>query len=176
MELGAFYHLDRFNTLEEGQIIDLIKFDDIKPRELQIHVDKLFPDGVTKHGDSYFLNGRVKAEVASPIIELVFEYIRRSFHLERLSRFQSFFGFNSLSDALKFNEKFPTKKSIKIWEIKSREFFKADMNLLTLTGTPLQLSHRAHCYWMGKLYRDEPFWEILMKPPIQVKKLVYSIN
>jgi len=54
--MSSYLTVDCNRTLKENQIITLAKYSDIKPPELQIHIDYLFPDGVSHHGNSYILN------------------------------------------------------------------------------------------------------------------------
>ncbi len=64
--MAKFYHLDRLNTLNEGDIIDLNIYNDIKHNEgndeiskrLQRHCDFLFPYGFSNHGESYFVQSK----------------------------------------------------------------------------------------------------------------------
>jgi hypothetical protein len=57
------FTVDRSGTLEEGQIISLVKYRDVEPHEVQIHVDSLFPDGVTSHGERYILSNLFSEDV-----------------------------------------------------------------------------------------------------------------
>jgi hypothetical protein len=53
--MALLYTVDRIGTLKKNLIIDLFKHNGIKPSELQIHIDYLFPDGITNHGNYYML-------------------------------------------------------------------------------------------------------------------------
>ena len=143
-----------------------MKFKDIEPPELQIHVDEIFPDGVSKHGDQYFLNNNQLATIASPSIEIIYEYVRRASHLDKPSRFQSFFACGSELEALNFRQQYG-KETDSIWLVEAEEYFMADMNLLKINHSILVISYFANKYWKGE-HNDNPFWEILLKPPILV--------
>lgn len=51
--------VDRKRGLVEDQVIGLVRYSDLDPPELQAHMDELFPDGVSFHGDFYFLNSEL---------------------------------------------------------------------------------------------------------------------
>lgn len=162
-----YFTVDRSKRLTEDQTIHLIKYDDIEPPELQAHVDSLFPDGVTFHGESYILQGRRPAKGVSEVIELLFEYVRRSLFSSCPSRFQSVFAFDHVAQALDFRNQYGGSDSL-IWEIECEARFKADMQLLTLQGSLLVLSYNAHRYWRGESSGNEPVWEYLLIPPVKV--------
>jgi len=165
--MSRFLTVDRNRTLKENQIITLVKYSDVKPPELQIHIDYLFPGGVSYHGESYMLSGKRLATGVSEGIELLFEYVRKSYFSNCPSRFQSFFGMENIDQAVSFRSKYGTADSV-IWEVESDVAFKADMRLLTLQGSLLILSYNAHRYWGGISSGDNPVWEYLMVPPVKV--------
>lgn len=165
------FTVDRSGTLEEGQIINLVKYRDVEPHEVQIHVDSLFPDGVTSHGERYILSNNAPAAGVNEIIELLFEYVRRSYFPSRPSRFQSVFAFKNIKQVESFRKEYGTSDSL-IFEVESDVAFKADMRLLTLHGTLLVLSYWAHRYWNGIPGGNNPVWEYLMVPPVRVVRRV----
>ena len=137
---------------------------------MQQHVDVLFPHGVTQHGETYVLRGKKPANSVSAVIELLFEYVRRSHYHERPSRFESLFAWKTLEDAHWFAKKFTSSKSVKppaIWEVEANSCFTADMSLLTLDSSLLVLSYNAHRYWKGRP-GPTPRWEVLLEPPVTV--------
>ena len=165
--MGRYFTVDRNRTLEEGKIINLVKYSDVEPHELQVHVDSLFPDGVTRHGEHYMLKGQTSAMGISPVIELLFEYVRRSHFPSRPSRFQSVFAFENIDQAVSFTKEYGKSEGL-IWEVESDVAFKADMRLLTLKGSLLGLSYNAHQYWREIASGNNPVWEYLMVPPVRV--------
>lgn len=178
--MARFYHIDRTGRLKRGDVIELTRYDDINLDYLQHHVDSLFPEGVSVHGERYFLQAGTEAVTNtmgfSPIIELLFEYVRRSNYPHRPSRFQSFFGFESQNEAINFRKNYGNSIG-DLWEVEcdDAQTFKADMNNLTLQNSLLVLSYRASCYWEGRPDPDTnktPTWEILLKPPINVVKKI----
>ncbi len=175
--MGRYFTVDRNRTLEEGKIINLVKYSDVGPQELQAHVDSLFPDGVTRHGEHYMLKGQTSAmdRNKSPTIELLFEYVRRSHFPSRPSRFQSIFAFENIDQAVSFRNKYGKSDGL-IWEVESDAAFKADMLLLTLKDSLLRLSYNAHQYWRGMSSGNNPVWEYLMVPPVRVIRRIDRFN
>jgi hypothetical protein len=186
--MARFYHIDRTGRLKKGDVIELTRYDDIPEECLQHHVDSLFPEGVSAFGDWYFLNSKMKAMTKtedgsiilnySAIIDLLFEYVRRSNYSHRPSRFQSLFAFESQNEANNFRKNH-CKSIGDLWEVECDDSqpFKADMNNLKLEGSLLMISYRASCYWEGRpcpYTSKTPVWELLLKPPIRVVKKIDS--
>lgn len=165
--MGLYFTVDRNRTLKEGQLIDLAKYSDVTPPELQTHADFLFPDGVTSHGEYYFLRGERPAKGVNEVIELLFDYVRKSYFPSCPSRFQSVFAFKTIDQALHFKNNYGNPDST-IYEVESDKAFRADMRLLTLQGSLLLLSYDAHKYWQGISCGDDPIWEYLLSPPVKV--------
>lgn len=163
-----FYTLDRANSLSKDHIIMLDIFNDITPREFQDHINILFPEGVSRHGDWHFLNSKASAIGINENIELIFEYVRRAYFSDKPSRFQSFFAFDSKEDTLEFQSKYGNGLNFPIWKVKCENFFKCDMKLLHLKGSNLAISYNAHLYWLGKTNSEDPLWEYLLIPPVNI--------
>jgi hypothetical protein len=100
------------------------------------------------------------------------EYVRRAHYPRRPSRFQSWFGAESIADATSFRSEFAGGAG-SIWRVRPRDMFRADMRLLTLVDSNLVRSWRVHQYW-ETLASERPFWEVLLVPPIQIVELVES--
>ncbi|MGF1878095.1 DUF2441 domain-containing protein [Photobacterium frigidiphilum] len=171
--MKIFYAVDREGRLNKGEELSLDKHEDISPDFLQSHVDGMFPDGMSVHGEKYFLSNDSKGNIASPAIELLFEYVRKSDFPEVNSRFQSFFACETLDDARLFRNKFGDSSS-RIFEIhSSNPSVKVNMNLLSNGSSTLVCSYFAQEYWMGHAGPDEnPFWEVLLSLPILVSTQV----
>ena len=172
--MANFYTVDRTSRLEENQIINLIRYNDVEPPELQSHVDEMFSHGVTFHGEHYFLKNSSQAKLASPNIEILFEYVRRSQYPypHRPSRFQSFFACESVDVAKIFRERYGSSDA-SIWEVEAQDSFRADMNLLIIGNKSILVySYFAHLYWRGET-KSDPLWENLLVPPV---KIVRRIN
>lgn len=164
-----FYTTDRNNSLKKDAILDLTAYKDIQPEELQKHVNMLFPGGVSSHGEQYFLQGQTLANSVNSVLEIIFEYVRRSNFQERPSRCQTFFAFDDIKQAEEFNRK--TNSDGSIWQVECDSYFRADMNLLNLNNSLLVVSNNAYKYWKG-LPDTDVFWEYLLRPPVRVIKKV----
>jgi len=81
-----FFRVDQSMKLYEGQKINFVKKENNKPEELQTRINFLFPEGVTDLGYNLLDSN---ANNVSNLVELVFEYVRRSYYSEKPSRFQS---------------------------------------------------------------------------------------
>lgn len=185
--MSTFFHVDRCRSLRPRKIIELVHYYDIKPKDFQEHANLLFPKGFSRHGRRYFVSSEIKIEFekyeikancvittkncANAIIEILFEYMRRSYFPDKPSRFQSFHALQSLDDAKKFRKNYFNSRGI-IWEVGCDNTFKADMNFLKLEGSLLELSFRVHRYWSGQKGEQEPFWEFLLTPPVRIIKSI----
>ena len=170
--MPKFYTVDRKETLQQGIEITLQKYNDIKPDYLQKHVDMMFPDGVTLHGEQYFLRNTTKGIIITPAIELLLEYVRRAFFQSLPSRFQSLFGFESIDYAKKFRSQYGNPNA-PIWKVEVELYFRADMSLLTLANSLLFSSYFAYQYWSGDSSpSNKPFWEILLVPPVKILRKI----
>lgn len=170
--MTVLYTVDRLGTLTPNQVCRLIRYDDIKPEVLNTHVTDMFPDGVSQHGNAYFLGSEQKALIASPALELTFEYVRRALYPDRPSRFQSMFAVDSLESAKSFMKKYPNDNS-SIWEVEAETIFRANMNMLYAGDSILVTSYLANVYWAGESGPDNsPFWEYLLKCPVTIRERV----
>ena len=171
--MALFYHIDRVGKLTEKAIIGLTKFNDIQPIVLQEHVNSLFPEGVSQHGDTYFISNNGNMININTEIELIFEYVRRSNFPKMLSRFQAFYAFDNIYDANEFRVTYCNSKG-SIFEVEAEYFEKHDMGMLMLNGSILSISYYAHLYWKGESNSEKPKWENLLKPPIRISKRVIA--
>jgi hypothetical protein len=130
------YTVDRTSKLAENMQIALTRYNDVSPQELQLHVDELFPEGFSVHGERYFLKNSSNSNSINPNIELIFEIVRQAHYEDKPSRFQSFFATETVEDAKKFSSKFGTDNDL-VFKIECECYFKADMSLLTLNNTIL---------------------------------------
>jgi hypothetical protein len=166
-----FFRVDQSMKLYEGQKINFVKKENNKPEELQTRINFLFPEGVTDLGYNLLDSN---ANNVSNLVELVFEYVRRSYYSEKPSRFQSIFAFDNIEQAKLFRYKFCDCKN-KIWEVESITSFRADMSLLDLPPncSLLQLDYMAHLYWNSETEDSRcTFWEYLLVPPVKVIRKV----
>jgi len=149
--------------------ISLTKYTDISPIHLQEHVNKMFPEGVSHHGDKYFLLDNSAGNISSPAIELLFEYVRQAHFPNAISRFQSFFACETKGEAIHFRNIYGNEKD-SIYEIyTANDYMKVNMMLLGNNQTTLIYSHFAHEYWNGHASElPNPFWEVLLKLPVTI--------
>ncbi|MEX1207447.1 MAG: DUF2441 domain-containing protein [Acidimicrobiia bacterium] len=140
---------------------------------MQAHLASLFPDGVTHHGDQYFVTEN-RALDTSAAIELLFEMVRRADFVERPSRYQSFFAATDVDHARAFGRTYGHGRPFSIWEVEASEGFEADMNLITTAArfSSLGMSLRAADYWAGRTSPGSPLLEVLLKPPVRVVEQV----
>lgn len=167
--MKKFYTVDRFGSLNEGDVIDLQYHDDVNPSHFQEHVDSMFSDGFSKHGDRYILKSDSIGNVSSPAIELLFEYVRQAHFPNVTSRFQSFFACETQHEASLFRGRFG-QGTEKIYEVfTENEYFKGNMNLLNNNQTSLVCSYLGHEYWKGNTLNEfDDFWEILLTLPVTI--------
>jgi hypothetical protein len=167
--MPRFYTVDRQWTLSEGLVMSLTRYDDVGPPEIAQHLDMLFPDGVTQHGETYLVDSRADMQIASPVIELLWENVRRSHFPTAPSRFQSVFAVDTLEAARAFRQRCHCPCA-RIWVVESSGAgFHADMNLLTLNASALRTNWHAHQYWSHQESENSPtFWEFLLRPPVKV--------
>ena len=168
--MTTFFHVDRLNKLSQGMTCELYRHSDVKPDFLQSHVDSLFPEGFTNHGEFYLLKRSSHPCLVNPQIELFFEYVRRAHFRDRPSRFQAIFAAETIDQAKKFRADHCGGNG-RIWEIDASCSFRADMSLLTMGTSILCASWFAHQYWQGA-GGDKPFWEFLVLPPVTVRRIV----
>lgn len=169
-----FFHLDRNNTLKAGQTINHTIFNDVTPRYLQEHVDMLFPNGISSHGEFYIIQNGSSTDPQATMIELLFEYVRRGCFADKPSRYEAFFAFETLKDLSAFIARYKISTGT-VWEVECNNVFKGDMNLLALYHSSLVFSYNAHCYWQG-LPSSSPLWELLLTPPVYVAKQLYGLE
>lgn len=141
----------------------------MNPSFLAKHVQELFPYGVSAHGERYFLRNEAQTLLVNPMLELLFEQVRRAAHAERPSRFKSMFAVETLAEARQFQSQYG---GTAIYKVNSEVVFRCDMNLLHAGNSILVTSWFAHQYWKGEAGSDEPFWEWLLECPVNVGERV----
>lgn len=162
--IGRYFTLDRAGSLRPGLRVGLTKHDVNEP--YASHLQFLFPEGVTLHGESYIVSDSKRPTEIEAAIELLFEYVRRSHFPNRPSRLQTFYAFESVEMAWAFRTQFAEGLG-SVWEVEGTAAFAGDMRHLDLGNTPLTASYCAHRYWEGSS-SENPLWEQLLVPPVTV--------
>ena len=164
-----FFTVDRLGSLTEGQVCSLVKYSDVMPPALADHVEELFPDGISAHGERYFLRDEAKVTITNPMLELLFEQVRRAAFSQCPSRLQSMFAVETLAEAKRFQSDYG---GAAIYKVKADVIFRGDMNLLHGGNSTLVTSWFAHQYWKGEAGPQTPFWEWLLQCPVNVYERV----
>lgn len=182
----ALYSVDRGGFYRTGNLLSLAQEDPFNrpllnlpgwfgDNDLRSHLQALFPDGLSPHGWQYLVNRHdfirvdgsqtafVNHEMA---VELVFEYVRRAAFQRAQSRFQSFFAWESLEQALGFRQ-----GDQPIYRLESDHVMYADQCWLTLGVQNVAASFSAHNYWRG-VPTNQPRWEAVLAPPVCVMKRI----
>lgn len=164
----TFYHVDRGSDLERGQTLDLRQPDCLEAAE-QRAVGAQHPGGLSHHGRHYCaqdLAGGAAEDLWDFACEAVFELSRAARFPDRPSRFRSFFGFRTRADADRFVDEFVDGEHT-VWAVTAADAFAGDMGLVDATDYADGL-RRADYYWRGETFRDDPLWELLLVPPVEV--------
>lgn len=157
-----FYHVDRTDTIKNLKTIELIH--PHLPEVMNEALLELFPDGISNHGVNYAIQS-FEGQHTSTSTEQIFELYRRMYFPDKPSRFQSFFAFTSLEDAINFTLDYPLAKIYKV-SIDHDNYHIGDMNLVK-GETIIQCHKFALDYWSGRL-SNEPLKEVLLVPPIRI--------
>lgn len=163
-----FFHVDRFSRLTVGKTIGC-DFPISSPK------DFLGFSNVTHHGDYYLLQrAPIIKHPKDPTntngaVEIFFESVRTQHFSDKPSRFQSFFAFRDIAEAMNFSA-YPSG-GVKIWEVETENYFCADMNLLSFGHRGIAAFANAHEYWSGN-GSEQPLWECLLVPPVTVIRQV----
>lgn len=185
--MPEFYHVDRVRgRLKPGQVIGLMHDKSAitdKTNRAASYLS-MFPDGVTYHGWEYLLNvERISPhEDVTGMIEVLAEFIRRSYYPERVCRFQSFFACKTIQDAERFISLYPittpegkTRHQGDIWLVQcDAAAFEGDMTFLGLGDCWIDAITKLNLYWAGET-GPNPLWEVLLKPPVIVVKKVKTL-
>lgn len=168
----TFYHIDREDALTPGQTIELAP---VSKHESGVGspLADLYPAGLSHHGQHYCeqdLYTEESEELWDFSCELVFEMTRIARFSDRPSRFQSVFGFETLRDAEYFVDEFADSPCT-IWRVTAERSFSGDMRLVDAEDYADGV-RRARHYWRGETFLDDPLWEVLLVPPVEVVELV----
>ena len=181
--MATLYTVSRNVNFEEGAILSLKRFDtavkDLSAltnyHEIEDYLSLNYPEGLSRHGFKYLLeknnhqDGPIDNDTA---MEMLFEMVRMLKFPQKNSRFNSFFGFESLEGAQDFRKK-SGRPNDPIYKIECQHYFRMDMNWLKLGASPLKGLMFAQNYWKG-VASEDPHWECLIKFPIQIVEEVVN--
>ena len=162
--MSIFYHLDTYEALSVGQVLNLMEIPAGLSVELKTSSRSWFPAGVTHFGAS-ILNRRLEDNALHREHKL--ERVRRSCYPDRPSRYVSVFACRTLAEITRLRSQFFTpedKRLGRIWKVEGEEVFRADMNLFMYNR---QDEGIADLYWRGCLSKT-PLFEYLLKTPVTV--------
>ena len=172
-KIGGTLNLFKQNPLPNVASIPLPN--GVTQPDLQKHLEELFPDGLSLHGWTYmdwftdFINSRGVAYANYMVtLELVLEYVRRSFFADCPSRLQSYFAYTSLSEVQAFRQKQGAgEANAPIYRLQADKVIKVDQAWLRLGNQNIIGSFCAHQYWSGAA-SPNPEWEHALAQPILV--------
>lgn len=166
--MTTYYTVDSGNFYSTGMIVSPIT-PSIQPIELHNMVTSLFPHGVSKHGDGYFLSANAKAGKIDYSIDWGLEFYRRAMRPKAPSRYESIFACETLSGAKFFRSQYRNPNA-PIYEVKADEnlIHRGDMALLDNSNSCLVYTYQIEHYWAGTTYNQQPFWEILIPLPATI--------
>ena len=178
---GELFHLDRAQALEVGMSLDQ-RLTNRHPGTGKIYevttkqydqIESLFEDGLTGHGITYVFNPSINSNI---LIEMFFEFHRRSEFPEANSRMQSVFGAETIPD-LKDRAGMDSVDvgSGDVYLVETDDYSIHDASLLNDFGSFIDSVIAAEKYWSGE-GTDEPVWEVLMEPKVEVIEYVGKIN
>ena len=181
--MATLYTVSRNVTFEEGAILSLKRLDtateDLSKlsdfQEVEEYLSLNYPEGLSRHGFKYLLeknNHQDEPIDNDTAMEMLFEMVRMLKFPQKNSRFNSFFGFESLDGARDFRKKNGNPQD-PIYKIECQHYFRMDMNWLKLGASPLKGLMFAQNYWKG-IASENPHWECLIKFPIQIVEEVIN--
>jgi hypothetical protein len=184
---SEYFSVDRRGFYKVGGMLELFKQNPfpwttflpveglVAPKDLEMHLMELFPDGISLHGWHYMTSHNdflikhgttIHYANYEATLELVLEYVRCAFFPQCGSRLQSYFAFSSLEAALAFRT-----NGNPIYRLEASSVQKFDQNWLRHGNQSVTGSYSAHKYWSGKA-SPNPKWEHLLTTPVRVLEQV----
>lgn len=105
-------------------------------------------------------------EPAPVLFETGMELVRQAHFENQQSRFQSYFGCRTIEEATQYRDQYRGGEG-KIVEVECDSFEVRDMDLLEANSF-IEILRDGMRYWEGSQGSDEPTWEVVMEPPIEV--------
>lgn len=168
----TFYHVDRGSELEPGDVLELAHPDEWDPA-VESALAAYYPAGFAHHGRHYctqHLHEGDGDDLWDFACEAIFELVRVRRFPARPSRLQSIFCFESRAAVERFLDDFGGEPYT-VWEVAADRGFRADMNLVDAVDFA-HGCYRADHYWRGETFHDDPLWEVLVEPPVEVVREV----
>lgn len=157
------YHVDRGNNLSPNITIDLLE-----PHiEASVNTDTILDSFKTLYNKRLSIFGeRYAINCYEPInhtLEQMLELIRISDYPNKVSRFQAFFAYLNIEDAIRFS-----KGECAIYKIEFNHdnYHEGDINFLK-GNSVLQSYTFIHNYWKG-IKTSKPEIELLIEPPLKI--------
>lgn len=180
------YHIDRYNTLYEGQLITLDNPSFSKDSDDYKLSRFMFPDGISYHG-SHYLHETISDSfdiLNSSMIEIHLEMIRRIYYSSLPSRMTSLFAIPSMEEVIYWAQILNPIYSVFIIDVPTSQFIIRDAAFLKggihqvqsgLSYSPayniLPLIH----YWEGT-YSKHPHLECIVRLPVRIGQKIYPIQ
>lgn len=136
----------------------------------------MYPEGLSKHGIRYLIETcLIHPQLGSgppsdftrisPMIEAIFEQVRRADFPHLPSRMQSMFSWCSLTDARMFRG--DLENNFAIYQVESESAFVGDMNLVYLSASVIGAYELSMKYWSGEKTKS-PLLEAVIPLPVVV--------
>lgn len=148
--------------------------------ELVSFVNQEYPNGISRHGIQYLFNDPIlvyqtqnkQLMPISPMVEAIFEQVRRAYFPNLPSRMVSMFAWQTLDEAVSFGSgSHVGGYNIFEVDVDAEKVFVGDMRLLTIGGQVINAYALAHKYWNGER-TSSPLLEVLIPLPITLGKSV----
>lgn len=169
------YHIDRFGTINVGQILELQKNIYIENQEEQKCLDKIIPyysNGLSHHGICYLFNNELANNNVMPlnnVMDIIFEYERMLNYSDKLSRYEAFYAFDNIGIREFIQNNNLSESFYKIYEVESDYYEKHNMTLVS-GNFHYNIAAMAKIYWENgeDPYNRQVINEYLLKFPIRI--------
>ncbi|WP_436897734.1 DUF2441 domain-containing protein [Acinetobacter gyllenbergii] len=188
--MALYFTVDRLGNANTGNRFELVNdfsttmictMEGMLTRpELIVYLNQTYPNGLSRHGIQYLLNkpllvNQIEGKNVlpiSPMVEAIFEQVRRAEFPNLPSRMVCMFGWQSINEALEFANT-NHRGSFKIHEVETdgENVFIGDMNLLKTGGQVVNSYALARKYWSGE-HSSSPILEVLIPLPVTIGKEV----
>lgn len=169
------YHIDRLGTINAGQTLELQKNLYIGNPKKQECLDKIIPyygEGLSRHGIHYLFNNELSNNNVMPlsnVMDIIFEYERMLNYSNKLSRYESFYAFDSIGVKTFIKNNNLSESFYKIYEVESDYYEKYNMSLIS-GEAHYNIAAMAKIYWENgeDPYNRPIINEYLLKFPIKI--------